>query len=184
MARPCVRSFWEIFQWRSLQALAPSEGISIGTLMSHRKAFARWIYQHLEPEARDFLVLADRKGKSFLVSAMWPVVRDYMRSQHAEALSESQGLLQLANMTKPHTWYPLAAGAQQRIIYHAGPTNSGKTYNALQVRCAVAQVDLGYAYLCTHATAVPYMTAMPHYAATLQPTMLYAGQYHDVTPQH
>ena len=91
----------------------------------------------MTPEARDFLITADRRGPSFLVSAMWPIVRDYMRSQHSSAVTESQRLLQLANMTKPHTWYPLAAGTQQRVIYHAGPTNSGKTYNALQVCCSV-----------------------------------------------
>ena len=28
--------------------------------------------------------------------------------------------------------YPEARSIQRRIIYHAGPTNSGKTYHALQ----------------------------------------------------
>eukprot|EP00892_Ulva_mutabilis_P010547 jgi/Ulvmu1/7865/UM004_0096.1 len=112
--------------------LAPSDGISISTLMSHRKAFARWLYLHLTPKTMEFLRLADRSSNASLTAVMWPIIRDYMHSKHSAAMSESQRLLQLANMTKPHTWYPLAAGVQQQVIYHAGPTNSGKTYSALQ----------------------------------------------------
>lgn len=37
------------------------------------------------------------------------------------------------DLTKPHLWYTQARGYGRKIIYHAGPTNSGKTFNALQV---------------------------------------------------
>ena len=37
------------------------------------------------------------------------------------------------NMTEPHLWYQKArAMAPRRVIVHIGPTNSGKTYSALQ----------------------------------------------------
>lgn len=36
-------------------------------------------------------------------------------------------------MRKSHLWYPVARALERRIVYHAGPTNSGKTYEALQV---------------------------------------------------
>ena len=48
--------------------------------------------------------------------------------------------MQTVDMRKSHKWYPMARSLQRRIIYHAGPTNSGKTYQALKVRhvcCAV-----------------------------------------------
>ena len=38
------------------------------------------------------------------------------------------------DMSSPHQWYSVARAIQRRIIYHTGPTNSGKTYEALQVR--------------------------------------------------
>ena len=69
----------------------------------------------------------------------WPIIRDYMRSMHGQAVEESLNLLQIANMTKPHTWYPLAQGIQQTVHYHAGPTNSGKTYTSIQVRAPALQ---------------------------------------------
>ena len=32
----------------------------------------------------------------------------------------------------PHEWYPQARKMKRKIIYHHGPTNSGKTYSALE----------------------------------------------------
>lgn len=37
-----------------------------------------------------------------------------------------------ADLRLPHQWYTIARSMKRKIIYHAGPTNSGKTYNALQ----------------------------------------------------
>jgi hypothetical protein len=44
------------------------------------------------------------------------------------------------DMTRPHTWYPLARAMKRRVICHVGPTNSGKTYAALQVVLLLAIV--------------------------------------------
>lgn len=32
----------------------------------------------------------------------------------------------------PHTWYPFARTKKRRVVMHVGPTNSGKTYMALE----------------------------------------------------
>lgn len=47
-------------------------------------------------------------------------------------------LVKTVDLTKPHLWYPMARALRRRIIYHAGPTNSGKTYQALQVCSCLA----------------------------------------------
>ena len=41
-------------------------------------------------------------------------------------------MLKTVDLRKPHQWFPVARALQRRVIYHAGPTNSGKTYQALQ----------------------------------------------------
>ena len=41
--------------------------------------------------------------------------------------------VQTVDMRQSHKWYPVARALQRKIIYHAGPTNSGKTYQALKV---------------------------------------------------
>ena len=40
-------------------------------------------------------------------------------------------LKELSNLTEPANWYKGARQMKRKIIYHAGPTNSGKTYSAL-----------------------------------------------------
>jgi ATP-dependent RNA helicase SUPV3L1/SUV3 len=35
-------------------------------------------------------------------------------------------------LTKPQEWFPNARKIRRKIIYHGGPTNSGKTFNALE----------------------------------------------------
>nr|XP_017184681.2 DExH-box ATP-dependent RNA helicase DExH16, mitochondrial-like isoform X1 [Malus domestica] len=48
--------------------------------------------------------------------------------------SSSSGTTQFdfTDLTSPHTWYPKARSKQRKVILHMGPTNSGKTYNALK----------------------------------------------------
>lgn len=41
-------------------------------------------------------------------------------------------LKQISDLTNPAAWYPQARGKTRKIIFHAGPTNSGKTYRAMQ----------------------------------------------------
>lgn len=41
-------------------------------------------------------------------------------------------LKKLSDLTEPTNWYTKAREIKRKIIYHAGPTNSGKTYSALQ----------------------------------------------------
>jgi ATP-dependent RNA helicase SUPV3L1/SUV3 len=43
-----------------------------------------------------------------------------------------EDLIKISNLTDPINWYPGARSMRRKIIYHAGPTNSGKTYAALE----------------------------------------------------
>ncbi|KAJ8100726.1 P-loop containing nucleoside triphosphate hydrolase protein [Lipomyces tetrasporus] len=57
--------------------------------------------------------------------------------QEKETLSSRTPIIarksrQLANMDRPEEWYPHTRGMKRKWILHVGPTNSGKTYTALQ----------------------------------------------------
>jgi ATP-dependent RNA helicase SUPV3L1/SUV3 len=41
-------------------------------------------------------------------------------------------LKQISDLTDPTKWYPNTRALKRKIIYHSGPTNSGKTYSALK----------------------------------------------------
>ena len=46
---------------------------------------------------------------------------------HLECIED---LRKISDLTEPAHWYPMARNLKRKIIYHAGPTNSGKTYHA------------------------------------------------------
>ncbi|XP_052770482.1 ATP-dependent RNA helicase SUV3 homolog, mitochondrial-like isoform X2 [Mya arenaria] len=48
---------------------------------------------------------------------------------HIECIDE---LALISDLTDPTNWFPMARSMERKIIYHAGPTNSGKTYHALK----------------------------------------------------
>lgn len=41
-------------------------------------------------------------------------------------------LKQISDLRTPANWYPSARLITRKIIFHAGPTNSGKTYHAME----------------------------------------------------
>lgn len=116
-----------------LQTICSRDKIGASTVLEHRKGFARWLYQRLTAPSRRYISQMRPHEPKAIAEQLWSIMRPYLLKYHPHKVAESQKMLQLANMAKPHTWYPLAASMQRHIIYHAGPTNSGKTYSALQV---------------------------------------------------
>lgn len=43
-----------------------------------------------------------------------------------------EDLKKIGDLTEPANWFPEARKITRKVIYHGGPTNSGKTYYALQ----------------------------------------------------
>lgn len=78
---------------------------------------------HLEPECAQFLrfgVFTRNYGK-ILGSSNY----DFTGSGPTSSFD-------FTDLTCPHTWYPIARRKKRKVILHVGPTNSGKTYNALK----------------------------------------------------
>lgn len=44
-------------------------------------------------------------------------------------------VLKVTRLSNPEEWYPTARSGRRKLILHVGPTNSGKTYRALQALC-------------------------------------------------
>lgn len=57
--------------------------------------------------------------------------------EHAERLfphevASTRFVYGVTDMRSPHDWYPEARRMRRKIIFHAGPTNSGKSYSAMK----------------------------------------------------
>ena len=58
---------------------------------------------------------------------------EYIATVHARLLKHYQILDEQSNLKEPQDWFPSARQiAPRRIIFHGGPTNSGKTHQALE----------------------------------------------------
>eukprot|EP00611_Tribonema_gayanum_P025198 TRINITY_DN568_c1_g2_i3.p1 TRINITY_DN568_c1_g2~~TRINITY_DN568_c1_g2_i3.p1 ORF type:complete len:961 (+),score=366.71 TRINITY_DN568_c1_g2_i3:183-3065(+) len=61
-----------------------------------------------------------------------PRVLAVCRDIGATRLALRRRMAAAGDMRAPHEWYPVTRLSRRRIIYHGGPTNSGKTYTAIQ----------------------------------------------------
>jgi len=66
-----------------------------------------------------------------ITGSLAPALAKFITHRH-EDFEKYRKLEAQTDLTKPHEWYPRARLDKRKIIFHAGPTNSGKTYTALQ----------------------------------------------------
>ncbi|CAG8752777.1 15718_t:CDS:2, partial [Acaulospora morrowiae] len=67
--------------------------------------------------------------EKLLKAAFMEFSQDFMSDEDKERYNS---LKQLSDLSFPAEWHPVARTIQRKIICHVGPTNSGKTYNALK----------------------------------------------------
>jgi len=91
-------------------------------------AFSKLVAQGLSPEASTALeALETQEAHDFMFTHFISYVKDL----HQDRIDAYSDLVQTLDLRLPQLWYTEARAKPRRVIYHAGPTNSGKTYNAL-----------------------------------------------------
>lgn len=114
--------------WASNQALAIYIGASFFPTASHK--FMGFFTQHCRDDIAKYLLslgLSDEAEKF-----LFPVFVEFCLEGFPDEIKQFRSMVESADLTKPHTWFPFARAMKRKIVYHCGPTNSGKTYNALQ----------------------------------------------------
>ena len=56
----------------------------------------------------------------------------FLLQHYNEELATSENLHEFTDISMPEAWYPEARMMKRNIIYHMGPTNSGKTKHAIE----------------------------------------------------
>ncbi|CAK9823603.1 ATP-dependent RNA helicase SUV3 homolog, mitochondrial [Anthophora retusa] len=77
------------------------------------------------------IILSDIAQQAGNITDIFPYFLRFTKEMypHLNCLDE---LRKISDLRNPPCWYPLARTKKRKIIFHAGPTNSGKTYHALQ----------------------------------------------------
>uniref|UniRef100_A0AC34GR88 RNA helicase n=1 Tax=Panagrolaimus sp. ES5 TaxID=591445 RepID=A0AC34GR88_9BILA len=115
----------------TIRELAEENGISDKLFM---KAFTSFRQHCLNVDALDPMLkvtLSDIINHGHSVDTLFMYYLSHARKvyPHLESLED---LKLISDLTQPHNWYPEARNIQRKIVFHAGPTNSGKTHAALE----------------------------------------------------
>jgi ATP-dependent RNA helicase SUPV3L1/SUV3 len=102
--------------------------IPASTFPTYVSRFREYLLPRLSEDfAERLLALPAEDAHALLL----PVFAEFCVSNFADELREHRSVMTAADLTAPHTWYPFARAMRRRVVYHCGPTNSGKTHNAL-----------------------------------------------------
>ncbi|XP_038045305.1 ATP-dependent RNA helicase SUPV3L1, mitochondrial-like [Patiria miniata] len=122
------------YRRKEIQRLAAENGLD--ELLFHQAfvSFRKYIVEveSLEPDLH--IILSDILVGAGHVDDIFPYFMRHAR-QVFPALDCMDDLRKISDLTDPAQWYPDARAVKRKIIFHAGPTNSGKTYHALERFC-------------------------------------------------
>ncbi|XP_073221293.1 DExH-box ATP-dependent RNA helicase DExH18, mitochondrial-like [Cicer arietinum] len=114
--------------WASNQALAIYIGLSFFPTAAHK--FRNFFRKRCSADVAKYLVSLGPCDVA--VRFLFPVFVEFCLDNFPDEIKRFRDMVKSADLTKPHTWFPFARAMKRKIVYHCGPTNSGKTYNALQ----------------------------------------------------
>lgn len=123
-----VFNFFAKSGWASNQALAIYIGLSFFPTAAHK--FHNFFRKKCPADVAKYLVSLGPCDAAF--KFLFPIFVEFCLENFPDEIKRFRGMVESADLTKPHTWFPFARAMKRKIIYHCGPTNSGKTYNALQ----------------------------------------------------
>lgn len=121
----------EFYQLQPVRELAKTHYIDDKLFTKAFISFRRYCYRSssLPPELHiKFCDIIDGHGH---ISDLFPFFLSHAREAfpHLECHEE---LRKISDLGLPHHWYPEARSKLRKIIFHSGPTNSGKTYHAMK----------------------------------------------------
>ncbi|VFQ90642.1 unnamed protein product [Cuscuta campestris] len=114
--------------WASNQALAIYIGASFFPTAVIK--FSKFFFMNSNTDLVKYLVSLGPSHES--EKFLFPIFVEFCFEEFPDEIKRFRSMIESADLTKPHTWFPFARAMKRKIIYHCGPTNSGKTYNALQ----------------------------------------------------
>jgi len=116
---------------KEIKALAKDHGLEGYLYNQAETSFRRFCLdaKHLPTELH--VLLSDILKEVTHYHDLFPYFLSHAKKvfPHLDCIDE---LKLISDLTDPSNWYPEARDQPRKIVFHAGPTNSGKTYHALE----------------------------------------------------
>ncbi|XP_041972832.1 ATP-dependent RNA helicase SUV3 homolog, mitochondrial [Aricia agestis] len=120
----------KFYQKPEVRVLSAENGLDDQLLHQAFLSFRRHCLEHdLPPDLH--IIISDILAGAGHVDDLFPYFLRHARLAfpHLDCLDD---LKKISDLRTPANWYPQARNINRKIIFHAGPTNSGKTYHAME----------------------------------------------------
>lgn len=120
----------KFYQKPEVRELASENGLDDQLLHQAFLSFRKHCLEHdLPPDVH--IIISDILQGAGHVDDLFPYFLRHARLAfpHLDCLDD---LKKISDLRTPANWYPEARRMNRKIIFHAGPTNSGKTYHAME----------------------------------------------------
>ncbi|XP_010768882.1 ATP-dependent RNA helicase SUPV3L1, mitochondrial-like [Notothenia coriiceps] len=119
------------YKKKEMQKLAADHGLDARLFHQAFISFRKNALEMLFLPADLHIILSDICAGSGHVDDIYPYFMRHAK-QIFPMLDCMDDLRKISDLRVPANWYPDARAIQRKVIFHAGPTNSGKTYQAIQ----------------------------------------------------
>ncbi|KAM3913397.1 ATP-dependent RNA helicase SUPV3L1, mitochondrial [Leptodactylus fuscus] len=121
----------KFYRRKEIQKLAAENGLDARLFHQAFISFRRYIMESDPLQVDLHIVLNDICCGVGHMDDIFPFFMRHSK-QVFPMLDCMDDLRKISDLRLPPNWYPEARAIQRKIIFHAGPTNSGKTYHAIQ----------------------------------------------------
>lgn len=120
----------DFYQDQPINELARTHYIDQKLFLKAFISFRRYCYKSTSLPPELHVKFCDIVGGHAHISELFPFFLSHAREAfpHLECQEE---LRKISDLGLPHSWYPEARSKIRKIIFHSGPTNSGKTFHAM-----------------------------------------------------
>ncbi|XP_043912215.1 LOW QUALITY PROTEIN: ATP-dependent RNA helicase SUPV3L1, mitochondrial [Protopterus annectens] len=121
----------KFYKRKEMQRLAADSGLDARLFHQAFISFRKYVMESNSLNTELHIILNDICCGAGHVDDLFPYFMRHAK-QIFPMLDCMDDLRKISDLRLPVNWYPEARAIQRKIIFHAGPTNSGKTYHAIQ----------------------------------------------------
>ncbi|XP_045888315.1 ATP-dependent RNA helicase SUPV3L1, mitochondrial [Micropterus dolomieu] len=119
------------YKRKEMQKLAADHGLDARLFHQAFISFRKYVLEMASLPADLHIILSDISYGAGHIDDVYPYFMRHAK-QIFPMLDCMDDLRKISDLRVPANWYPEARAIQRKVIFHAGPTNSGKTYHAIQ----------------------------------------------------
>uniref|UniRef100_A0A4W2G8S8 RNA helicase n=1 Tax=Bos indicus x Bos taurus TaxID=30522 RepID=A0A4W2G8S8_BOBOX len=121
----------KFYKRKEIQKLSADYGLDARLFHQAFISFRNYIMQSHSLDVDIHIILNDICFSAAHVDDLFPFFLRHAK-QIFPVLECKDDLRKISDLRIPPNWYPEARAIHRKIIFHSGPTNSGKTYHAIQ----------------------------------------------------